>query len=233
MPTNNSYTLSYSLIVLLLCFNLCIMIPSVHITYITPVHPGEWSSSVALLKVSSLFSPWRVVWKFFLIRCEVLGQGCLYLQIVKHSETNLWKWAIQINWIVTMLWKQETCVHVAAHISLFTFNLHDVVYTSRRDPWCMYMFTLSQRHLLGQLDFLDYAPNLSCLIKVMAWGYWQAHFHSVKSPPTGQRKSALGKSGKIVCPAGLRSQLREPGSSLYHRRVGTNEDPHIAACSFN
>jgi len=31
----------------------------------------------------------RVVWEFFLIRCEVLGQGCLCLQIVKHSETNL------------------------------------------------------------------------------------------------------------------------------------------------
>jgi len=33
---------------------------------------GEASSSVALLKVSSLFPPW----KFFLIHCEVLGQGC-------------------------------------------------------------------------------------------------------------------------------------------------------------
>jgi len=98
------HTLSYSLIVLLvLCFNLCIMIPSVHMASITPVHPGEGSSSVALLKVSSPFSPWRVVWEFFLIRCEVLGQGCLYLQIVKHSETNLWKWAIQINWIENLI----------------------------------------------------------------------------------------------------------------------------------
>jgi len=90
MPTTNySYTLSYSLIVLLLCFNLCVMISSVHITSIAPVHPGEGSSSLALLKVSSLFSPWRVVWEFFLIRCEVLWQGCLCVQIVKHSETNL------------------------------------------------------------------------------------------------------------------------------------------------
>jgi len=48
------HTLLYSLIELLLCFNLC-MIPSVHITSITPVHPGEGSSSVAHLKVSSLF----------------------------------------------------------------------------------------------------------------------------------------------------------------------------------
>jgi len=30
-----------------------------------------------------------LIWEFFLIRCEVLGQGCLYVQIVKHSETNL------------------------------------------------------------------------------------------------------------------------------------------------
>jgi len=51
------HTLSDSLIVLLLCFDLCIMIPSVHMTSIAPVHPGEGASSVALLKVSSLFSP--------------------------------------------------------------------------------------------------------------------------------------------------------------------------------
>jgi len=56
MPTTNySYTLSNSLIVLLLCFNLSVMISSVHITSI--VHPGEGSSSVALLKGSSLFFP--------------------------------------------------------------------------------------------------------------------------------------------------------------------------------
>jgi len=36
------------------CFDLC-MIHSVHMTSMTPVHPGEGSSSVALLKVSSLF----------------------------------------------------------------------------------------------------------------------------------------------------------------------------------
>jgi len=60
MPTTDySYTLSYSLIVLLLCFNLYVMIPSVHMTSIAPVHPGEGSSSVALLKVSSLFSPMK------------------------------------------------------------------------------------------------------------------------------------------------------------------------------
>jgi len=58
-------------------------------TSIAPVHPGEGSSSVALLKVSSLFSHERVVWEFFLIRCEVLGQGCLCVQIVKPSEANL------------------------------------------------------------------------------------------------------------------------------------------------
>jgi len=30
------------------------------------------------------FFPWRVIWEFFLIRCEVLEQGCLCVQIVKH-----------------------------------------------------------------------------------------------------------------------------------------------------
>jgi len=104
MPnTNYSYTLSYSLNVLLRCFNLCIMIPSLHMASIASVHPGEGSSSVALLKVSSLFSPWRVVWEFFLMRCEVLGQGCLCVQIVKHSETNLkfvkMGYTNKLNWI--------------------------------------------------------------------------------------------------------------------------------------
>jgi len=28
-------------------------------------------------------------WEYFLIRCEVLGQGCLCVQIVKASEANL------------------------------------------------------------------------------------------------------------------------------------------------
>jgi len=49
------------------------------IFFFSSVHPGEGSSSVALLKVSSLFSPERVFsisWEFFLIRCEVKGQGC-------------------------------------------------------------------------------------------------------------------------------------------------------------
>jgi len=84
MPTTNySYSLSYSLNVFTL---IC---PSVHMASIAPVHLGEGSASVALLKVPSLFSLWRVVWEFFLIRCEVLGQGCLFVQIVKHSEANL------------------------------------------------------------------------------------------------------------------------------------------------
>jgi len=79
---------------------LTLICPSVHMASVAPVHPGERSSSVALLKVSSLCSPWRVVWEFFLIRCEVLGQGCLCVQIVKPSlsqicENGLYK----INWI--------------------------------------------------------------------------------------------------------------------------------------
>jgi len=42
----------------------------------TPVHPGERSSSIL-----HLFSPWNwffssISWEFLLIRCEVKGQGC-------------------------------------------------------------------------------------------------------------------------------------------------------------
>jgi len=51
MPTTNySYTLSYSLNVLLVCNDSFWS----HDIY-SSVHPGEGSSSVALLKVSSLF----------------------------------------------------------------------------------------------------------------------------------------------------------------------------------
>jgi len=56
------------------------------------VHPGEGSSSLALLKGSSLFSPERVFsisCESFLIRCEVKGQGCQCVQIVKPSEGSL------------------------------------------------------------------------------------------------------------------------------------------------
>jgi len=51
------------------------------------------------------FPPWRVVWELFLIWCEVLEQGCLYVQIVKHSgdkfvicENGLYKYT-ELNWI--------------------------------------------------------------------------------------------------------------------------------------
>jgi len=50
----------------------CVMIPSGHMTSVACVHPGEGSSSVALLKVSSLFFPtervFSIFWEFFLIR---------------------------------------------------------------------------------------------------------------------------------------------------------------------
>jgi len=70
-----------------MCFN---SNPSFWSHYIyCSVHPGEGSSSVLSWRVLHFFSPWRVVWEFFLIRCEVKGQGCLCVQIVKHTEANL------------------------------------------------------------------------------------------------------------------------------------------------
>jgi len=55
------------------------------------VHPGEGSSSVALLKGSSLFPPEGLFGSFSWsdVRSKVKGQGCLCGQIVKHSEANL------------------------------------------------------------------------------------------------------------------------------------------------
>jgi len=44
---------------------------------------------VIVLEVTSKSTIW-VIWEFFLIRCEVLGQGCLCVQIVTHSETHLY-----------------------------------------------------------------------------------------------------------------------------------------------
>jgi len=68
-----------------------VMIPSGHMTCIAPVHPGEGSSSVALLKVSSLFS----LRKFLLIgsfswsdvRTKVRDVVCV--RFVKPAEANL------------------------------------------------------------------------------------------------------------------------------------------------
>jgi len=53
------------------------------------------------------FFPWRVVWEFFLIRCEVKGQGCLCVQIV-----NVWEWAIQMNWIELSVVEAPNLKHV-------------------------------------------------------------------------------------------------------------------------
>jgi len=76
LTTNYSFIHS---VILIECV-LTLKIPSVHMTYIASVHPGEGSSSVALLKVSSLFFSVKgfflFSWEFFLIRCEVLGQEC-------------------------------------------------------------------------------------------------------------------------------------------------------------
>jgi len=68
-----------------MCCN-SVIIPSLHMSSIASVHPEEGSSSVALLKVYSLFFPVKVFfsvsWEFFLIRCEdrdVLCTDCLAL----------------------------------------------------------------------------------------------------------------------------------------------------------
>jgi len=67
------------------------------------VHPGEESSSVALLKVSPFF-PLRkkyFSWEFFLIWCErSKGQGCRTCTDYK-ARCNLWYWAVQnkLNWM--------------------------------------------------------------------------------------------------------------------------------------
>jgi len=62
----------------------------VTMTSIASVHPGRGillcCSFLPLFPCKSFFS---IFWEFFLIRCEVLGQGCLCVQIVKPFEANL------------------------------------------------------------------------------------------------------------------------------------------------
>jgi len=105
MPTtNNSSTLSNSLIVLLLCFHLCVMIPSGHMTSVLLSILERDPPLLLSCKFLHFFPLWRVVWELFLIRCEVKGQGCLCVQIVKHSdkflicENGLYK-QTELNWI--------------------------------------------------------------------------------------------------------------------------------------
>jgi len=61
------------------------------------VHPGEGSSSVLSSRVLT-FSPEGLFGNcsWFDVRSKVRN---VCVQIVKHSETNLWNWDIQINWI--------------------------------------------------------------------------------------------------------------------------------------
>jgi len=75
-----------------MCYN-SVLIPSLHMPSFASVHPGEESSSVALLKVSSLFSLWKSFFYFFGsfswsdVRSKVTDVVCV--QIVKPSEVNL------------------------------------------------------------------------------------------------------------------------------------------------
>jgi len=68
------------------------MIPSGHMPSIVPSilerDPPLFSPEgfFPFLPVKVFFS---ISWKLFLIRCEVKGQVCLYVQIVKPSEDNL------------------------------------------------------------------------------------------------------------------------------------------------
>jgi len=84
------------------------MIPSGHMTSIASAHPGEGSSSVAVLKVSSPYFPcesfFSISWEFLLIWCEVKGQGCRMCTDCKAlwgkfviCDVGLYK----INWIET------------------------------------------------------------------------------------------------------------------------------------
>jgi len=88
----------YQLFIHSVIFIECVMITSVLMTCIASVHPGEGSSSVALLKGSSLFSLWKVFLLFLGTSSwsdEVKGQGCrVCVQILKPSEANLWIGAI-------------------------------------------------------------------------------------------------------------------------------------------
>jgi len=83
---------------------LCNSVHSGHMTSIASVHPGEGSSSVALLKVFPFFpqeSFFLFPWSFSWSDVRSWDRDVVCVQIVKPSEENLGYWAIQnkLNWI--------------------------------------------------------------------------------------------------------------------------------------
>jgi len=62
------------------------------------------------------------------------------------------------------------------------------------------MFTLSQRHLLAQLDLLEFDPDLSCFIEITAWGNQQAYFHSESKHHLQNKISVAWQT--VKCPNG-------------------------------
>jgi len=89
-----------------------VMIPSGHMTSMSSIHPGEGSSSVALLKGSSLFSPWKLfsivgsfswsdvrswdVWRTW-TDCKALWGKFVILGCTKWTELN---WMRRMNWLL-------------------------------------------------------------------------------------------------------------------------------------
>jgi len=77
-----------------MCCN-SVMIPSLHMTSLASVHPGEGSSSVALLNISSLFSLWKGFFYFLGVFPDLMcgpwtGMSCrVCVQILKPFEANL------------------------------------------------------------------------------------------------------------------------------------------------
>jgi len=81
-------------------------------------------------------------------------------------------------------------------------------------PYRLYMFTFSQRHLFAQLDLLESAPKVSCVLKFPAWGYRQAYFHSVKMPSTGS--TGLARiCPKLTCHACYKSRTEDINKFIF------------------
>jgi len=113
--------------------------PSEHIY--GSLHPGEESSSVALLKVSSLFSLWKVFFQFFeeffLIRYEVEGQGCRICTDCKAQVVICDFELYKINWI-------ECCME--ENLKMFTMFGTAEVLTQVRS-WVIVFWTSVQSDL--------------------------------------------------------------------------------------
>jgi len=150
MPnTNYSYT-----VIFIECI-LTLVCPSVHITSIASVHPGEGSSSIALLKVSSIFSLWKFFFYFLGVFPDPMWGFGTGMSICTDCKALRDKFAIcenGLNWIdklytsLLFMAVAKASDTLGCWVSVPSMDISTVLLTRNSILYNIYIYTRTSQH---------------------------------------------------------------------------------------